>query len=54
MIEYIYFVKCPNCEDEHFSFFKDAKNFALGCLSQKPIITQIEVDRNDFGECTDS
>lgn len=54
MIEYIYFVKCPNCEDEHFDFFDEAKAFALGCLSQKPIITQIEVCRNDFGECTDS
>ena len=54
MIQYIYFVKCPNCEDEHFDFFDEAKAFALGCLSQKPIITQIEVDRNDFGECTDS
>ncbi len=54
MIEYIYFVKCPNCEDEHFSFFNEAKEFALSCLSQKPIITQIEVNRNDFGECVDS
>ena len=57
MIEYIYFVKCPSCEhweDEHFSFFNDAKDFALSCLSNKPIITQIEVCRNDFGECTDS
>ena len=54
MIQYIYFVKCPNCEDEHFDFFDEAKEFALGCLSQKPIITQTEVDRNDFGECTDS
>lgn len=54
MIEYIYFVKCPNCEDEPFSFFEEAKEFALGCLSQKPIITQIEVDRNDFGECRNS
>lgn len=54
MIEYIYFVKCPNCEDEHFSFFNEAKEYALGCLSQKPVITQIEVDRNDFGECVDS
>lgn len=54
MIQYIYFVKCPNCEDEHFDFFDEAKAFALGCLSQKPIITQIEVCRNDFGECTDS
>lgn len=54
MIEYIYFVKCPNCEDEHFDFFDDAKGFALGCLSKKPIITQTEVSRNDFGECTDS
>ena len=54
MLTYIYFVKCPGCEDEHFDFFTDAKDFALGCLSKKPIITQIEVDRNDFGECTDS
>jgi hypothetical protein len=53
MITYIYFVKCPNCEDEHFDFFDEAKEFALGCLSQKPIITQTEVNRNDFGECTD-
>lgn len=54
MIEYIYFVKCPDCEDEHFDFFDKAKGFALGCLSKKPIITQVEVNRNDFGECTDS
>ena len=54
MIEYIYFVKCPDCEDEHFDFFDEAKGFALGCLSKKPIITQTEVCRNDFGECTDS
>jgi hypothetical protein len=54
MTEYIYFVKCPDCADEHFSFFDDAKAYALGCLSAKPVITQIEVDRNDFGECVDS
>jgi len=54
MIQYIYFVKCPNCEDEHFDFFDEAKEFALSCLSNKPIITQTEVCRNDFGECTDS
>ena len=54
MVTYIYFVKCPNCEDEHFDFFDEAKDFAMGCLSKKPIITQIEVDRNDFGECVDS
>ena len=54
MLTYIYFVKCPGCEDEHFDFFNDAKDFALSCLVQKPIITQTEVDRNDFGECTDS
>jgi hypothetical protein len=53
MVEYIYFVKCPNCEDEHFNFFDEAKAFALGCMSKKPIITQTEVCRNDFGECTD-
>ena len=54
MIQYIYFVKCPNCEDEAFDFFDDAKSFATGCLSKQPIITQVEVDRNDFGECVDS
>ena len=53
MIQYIYFVKCPNCEDEHFDFFDEAKEFALSCLSKKPVITQTEVCRNDFGECTD-
>lgn len=53
MIQYIYFVKCPGCEDEHFDFFNEAKEFALSCLSQKPIITQTEINRNDFGECTD-
>ena len=54
MLEYIYFVKCPDCEDEHFYFFNEAKDFALSCMSKKPIITQVEVDRNDFGECVDS
>lgn len=54
MVTYIYFVKCPNCEPEHFDFFDDAKSYAMGCMSQKPIITQTEVCRNDFGECTDS
>lgn len=53
MITYVYVVKCPNCEDEFFDFFDDAKDFAMGCLSNKPIITQTEVHRNDFGECTD-
>lgn len=54
MVEYIYFVKCPGCEDEHFYFFDEAKAFALSNLSQKPEIHQTEVTRNDFGECTDS
>jgi hypothetical protein len=54
MIQYIYFVKCPDCEDEPFDFFNDAKDYALGRLSQKPVITQVEVNRNDFGECEDS
>lgn len=53
MVTYIYFVKCPDCEDEYFDFFDEAKEFALSCLSKKPIITQTEVCRNDFGECTD-
>lgn len=54
MLEYIYIVKCPDCADEHFHFFDDAKACAMGSLSSKPIITQVEVNRNDFGECTDS
>lgn len=54
MIQYIYIVKCPNCEDEHFDFFDEAKAFALGCITKNPIIDQVEVHRNDFGECTDS
>jgi hypothetical protein len=54
MLEYVYIVKCPNCEDEHFYFFNDAKEFAMSSLSRKPIITQVEVNRNDFGECIDS
>ena len=54
MTQYIYFVKCPDCEDEIFDFFDEAEKFALSCLSKKPIITQTEVERNDFGECTDS
>lgn len=53
MVEYIYFVKCPDCEDEHFDFFDEAKCYAMRRLGQKPIITQTEVNRNDFGECTD-
>lgn len=54
MIHYIYFVKCQGCEDEHFDFFADAKAHAVSCLDLHPIITQVEVDRNDFGECVDS
>lgn len=53
MITYTYVVKCPECDDEFFDFFDEAKDFALGCLTKKPIITQTEVNRNDFGECTD-
>ena len=54
MIEYIYLVKCPDRSEEPFDFFDEAKDFAIGCLGSNPIITQIEVDRNDFGECVDS
>lgn len=54
MVEYIYFVKCMDCEDEPFDFFDEAKAFALGKLSTKPEIHQTEVVRNDFGECVDS
>lgn len=53
MTHYVYILKCPDCEDEFFDFFEDAKICALRCLSDKPIITQTEVNRNDFGECTD-
>lgn len=54
MVQYIYFVKCPNCEDEHFYSFDEAKACAMGCLNKKPIITQIETHLNDFNECVDS
>ena len=52
MVQYIYIVKCPHCSDEHFDFFDEAKGYALGCLNKNPTISQIEVNRNDFGECT--
>ena len=54
MVEYIYFVKCMDCEDEPFDFFDKAKAFALSNMSKKPEIHQTEVIRNDFGECVDS
>ena len=54
MIEYIYFVKCADCADEFFDFFEEAKEYALSQINKKPCITQTEVCRNDFGECTDS
>lgn len=54
MLEYVYIVKCPNCEDEHFYFFDEAKECAMNQLTRQPIITQVEVNRNDFGECTGS
>jgi hypothetical protein len=53
MITYTYVVKCPECADEFFDFFDEAKEFAMSCMGKKPIITQTEVNRNDFGECTD-
>ena len=53
MVTYVYVVKCPECDDEFFDFFAEAKDFAMGCLTKKPVITQTEVNRNDFGECTD-
>lgn len=52
MVTYVYVVKCPECEDEFFDFFAEAKDYAMGCFTKKPIITQTEVNRNDFGECT--
>ena len=54
MTEYIYIVKCDDCEDEMFNFFKDARMQCDRRMSKHPYITQIEVERNDFGECTDS
>lgn len=53
MLTYIYLVKCPHCEDEYFDFFDEAKQYAMEHISKQPIITQTEVTRNDFGECTD-
>lgn len=53
MTEYIYIVKCPGCEDEMFNFFTDARMQCDLVMSKHPIITQVEVERNDFGECTD-
>lgn len=54
MIEYIYIVKCQDREDEMFNFFTDARMQCDLLMSKKPSITQVEVERNDFGECTDS
>ena len=54
MTEYIYIVKCDGCEDEMFNFFTDARMQCDLVMSKHPIITQVEVKRNDFGECTDS
>jgi hypothetical protein len=54
LLEYVYFVKCPGCEDDRYESFAEAKNCAMSCLSKKPVITQVEICRNDFGECTDS
>ena len=54
MTEYIYIVKCDGCEDEMFNFFTDARMQCDLVMSKHPIITQIEVERNDFGECTNS
>lgn len=56
MTQYIYFVKCPGCDDEPFDFFDEAKAFAMNCLTKKPIITQVECDYNDcgFGERTNT
>lgn len=53
MTEYIYIVKCDGCEDEFFNFFTDARMQCDLVMSKHPIITQVEVQRNDFGECTD-
>ena len=54
MTEYIYIVKCDGCEDEIFNFFTDARMQCDLVMSKHPIIQQIEIERNDFGECTDS
>lgn len=53
MTEYIYIVKCDDCEDEIFNFFTDARMQCDLVMSKHPIITQVEIERNDFGECTD-
>ena len=46
---YVYFVKCQGCEDAPFDFFDEAKDFAMSCLTKKPVITQIECCHNDSG-----
>ena len=53
MTEYIYIVKCDGCEDEMFNFFTDARMQCDLVMSKHPTISQIEIERNDFGECTD-
>ena len=53
MTEYIYIVKCDGCEDEMFNFFTDARMQCDLVMSKHPTISQIEIKRNDFGECTD-
>ena len=52
MTEYIYIVKCDGCEDEIFNFFTDARMQCDLVMSKHPSIQQIEIERNDFGECT--
>lgn len=54
MICYVYIVQCPDCADEPFEYFDQAKACALSRIGQKPVISQVAVDRNDYGECIDS
>lgn len=54
MICYVYIVQCPDCADEPFEYFDQAKACALDRIGQKPVISQVAIDRNDYGECIDS
>lgn len=58
MVQYIYFVKHPGCEDNeelnHFDTFETAKKYALSHITAKPVITQVEANYNDFNECIES
>lgn len=56
MLEYLYIVHTGDKEfplGQEFYMFEDARAFALENAKYDPYIEQIEIERNDFGECTD-